>query len=288
MTNLESTLQAIAQTSDRPLDEVVTHHLLEGILRRVACSHYAADLVLRGGMLTRLWVPLGQRIAADVDFLGLYPFAIASTEERFRALLSAKGCMDGIVFDLDSLAVQGIWLETAFPGVRICLPASVGQYSRSIQIDIGFGDPLVPPAEWIEYPTLVAAAPVKLQAVRPETMAAWKLHGLIEQGAKRWRAKDLYDLMLLATGVPLERSLLPEAIQVAFGSYNADLQEVREILTDCQWWDTGKNRHNWRWYCRKVANQSMPEDLLTVVAPVIAYWKPVMESLSDSDLFTRQ
>ncbi|WP_242051366.1 nucleotidyl transferase AbiEii/AbiGii toxin family protein [Nostoc spongiaeforme] len=43
-------------------------------MHRVANSTHTADLVLRGGMLMRLWVPPGHRIAVDVDFLGLYPF----------------------------------------------------------------------------------------------------------------------------------------------------------------------------------------------------------------------
>lgn len=69
----EQILQNISQKSDRPLDEVLTYHLLESLLRRVAYSAHTADLMLRGGMLTRLWVSPGHRIAVDVDFLGLYP-----------------------------------------------------------------------------------------------------------------------------------------------------------------------------------------------------------------------
>lgn len=279
MTTLKSTLQAIAQKRHRPWDEVLTDYLLEGVLRRVAASPYVSDFVLRGGMLTRLWVSIGQRIAVDVDFLGLYPFSISATEQRFREILTADGFADGITFDLAALEAKGIWLDTLFPGVRICLPAAVEHHQQQVQIDVGFGDPIVPPAEWINYPALIPTMPVMLQAVQPETMAAWKLHGLIEQGAKRWRAKDLYDLMLFATIVPLKTALLPNAIQAAFSSRNADLQEVRQILTNSQWWNTGKHRRHWRWYCRKAPAQHTPDDFLSVVTSVMGYWGPIVDSL---------
>jgi hypothetical protein len=268
---IEQTLQTIVQASARPEDEILTYYLLESLLRRVAYSAHANDLVLRGGMLTRLWVPCGYRIAFDVDFVGLYPFGIKSTEQRFRELLASNGFTDGVIFHLESLESHGIWLEDPFPGVRLCLDASILDYRHRLQIDVGFNDPLVPKQEWIQYPTLVAAEPVKLMAAPPELMAAWKLHGLVELGAKRWRGKDLYDLMLLATLVPLDKALLPEAIRVAFSSHNTDLEEVREILSNPQWWDTGKNRRNWRYYCRKVPTQIMPEDFLSVVTTVINY-----------------
>ncbi|MBE9206953.1 nucleotidyl transferase AbiEii/AbiGii toxin family protein [Nostoc sp. LEGE 06077] len=280
MTMLEQSLQDISQTSDRPIDEVLTYHILESLLRRVAYSADTADLVLRGGMLTRLWVPPGHRIAVDVDFLGLYPFDIESSTKRFRELLATDGFSDGVVFHLESLESHGIWLEDPFPGVRLQVDASVLNYRQQLQIDVGFNDPLVPPAQWLDYPTLVTAEPVKLQAARPELMAAWKLHGLIEQGAKRWRGKDLYDLMLLATVVPLDKILLPEAIKVAFSSHNDDILEVQTILSQPQWWDTGKNRRNWRYYCRKVPTQIMPDDFLSVVETVINYWRPIVDQLS--------
>jgi hypothetical protein len=201
MHNIKEYLLEIATATGRPSEEVLTYHLLEGVLRRVSHSIYTQDLVLRGGMLTRIWVPSGRRIAVDVDFLGLYPFDIENTQQKFQDILAVKNLADGVVFHLDSLQTQGIWLDTEFPGVRINIDAAVGDDQHNIQIDVGFGDPLVPPAKWIDYPTLLPEKSVRLQAVRPETMVGWKLHGLVEQGAKRWRPKDLYDLMLLSTVV---------------------------------------------------------------------------------------
>ena len=49
---------------------------------------------------------------------------------------------------------------------------------QAVTVDVGFRDPLVPAAVWLDYPALPPGSPFRVRAVRPETMAAWKLHGL--------------------------------------------------------------------------------------------------------------
>lgn len=120
---------------------------------------------------------------------------------------------------------------------------------------------------------------MRLQAVRIETMIGWKLHGLVELGAKRWRPKDLYDLMLLSTQVVLDEAELGEAIAVAFSSRNTPLQDVLEILATPAWWNTSKNRSKWRWFIRNTPTQPIPKDLVSVVAVVTGRWTSVVQEL---------
>jgi hypothetical protein len=187
--------------------------------------------------------------------------------------LSIDDCADGVTFYIDSLQIKGIWLETEFPGLRINIDAALGEYQRNIQIDIGFGDPLVLPPEWINYPTFLGDA-VNLQAVRPETMVGWKIHGLVELGPRRWRPKDLYDLMLYIE-VPLDDAQLSSSIAVAFSSRNTPLQDVLEMLVAPNSWNNSKGRNQWKWYQRKAPTQTMPEDFLSVVTAVTSHWYEV-------------
>jgi hypothetical protein len=279
MKSIDEQLLNIAIHHNRPWEEVVKYHLLEALLRRVSHSIYVQHWVLRGGMLTRLWVSPEKRIAVDVDFVGLYSFDVETTQQKFSEILAAKSCADEVIFYLDSLQAKGIWLDTDFPGVRVNIDAAVGNYQHNIQIDVGFGDPIVPPAQWIDYPTLVPGETLRVQAVRPETMVGWKLHGLVELGAKRWRPKDLYDLMLLSTEVTLNETELAEAIAIAFSSRSTPLQEVLGILDSPQWWNNSKNRSQWRRYLRQMPTQTMPQELSSVVDVVIARWQPIVKNL---------
>ncbi|MGD1911779.1 MAG: nucleotidyl transferase AbiEii/AbiGii toxin family protein [Rivularia sp. (in: cyanobacteria)] len=287
MKEIKEHLLEIANNTNRSSEEVLTYHLLEGVLRRVSHSSYVDELVLRGGMLTRLWVSPERRIAEDVDFLGLYPFSIEKTEEKFRNIFinsnNNTDFADGVKFDIESFQVTGIWLETEFPGARVNINGAIEDYQKNIQIDIGFGDPLVPPAQWIDYPMLTTET-VKLQAATPETMFGWKLHGLVEQGFKRWRPKDLYDLMLFTSYIKLDETVVRKAISTAFSSRNTTLEEIYYVLSTPEWWDRSKNRSKWKWYLRRKSEQIMSEDFLTIVAIVTQRWAGTVKEIMEESL----
>ncbi len=283
MKEIKTHLLKIANNTNRSLEEILTYHLLESVLRRVSNSIYVDELVLRGGMLTRLWVPAERRIAEDVDFLGLYDFDIENTREKFRNILKNTNkntnFADEVTFDLDSLEVTGIWLESEFPGARVNIDAAFADYQKNIQIDVGFGDPIVPAAQWIDYPMLTTEK-VKLQAATAETMLGWKLHGLVEQGFKRWRPKDLYDLMLFTSYIELDETKVRAAISTAFSSRNTTLEEIYYILSTPEWWDRSKNRGKWKWYIRRKPEQKMPE-FLSIVAMVTQRWEGTVKDILD-------
>ena len=129
-------------------------------------------------------------------------------------------------------------------------------------MDVGFGDPLVPGPMWLDYPTLLAGPAVRVRACRPETQAAWKLHGLAEMGAG-WRPKDLADLWLIATRVPLEADLLPPAIEAAFVSRGCRVEDAVRLF-DLSHWTTKTARVRWN------AHRGRLPELPEVVAEVLA------------------
>ncbi|BAY86817.1 hypothetical protein NIES267_63280 [Calothrix parasitica NIES-267] len=286
MKSTKNHLLKIASNTNRSSEEILTYHLLENILRRVANSAYANQFVLRGGMLTRLWIYPEKRIAEDVDFLGLYTFDIESTKEKFINILSSTNIntnlADEFIFDIDSLEVTGIWLETEYPGVRIKINAVFEDYQKKIQIDIGFGDPTVPPPQWIDYPMLTTEN-IQLQTVTPETMFGWKMHGLVEQEIKRWRPKDLYDLFLFTLYIELDETLVKKSIFTAFNSRNSTFEEIYYILSTPEWWDRSKNRGKWKWYIRRKPEQNIEEDFLSIVAIVRQKWEKTVKEIMDSE-----
>jgi hypothetical protein len=206
---------------EEPLDGL-HHHLMTCIIERVARS--GEPFVLRGGMLTRAWVAPLPRATRDLDFVGDFAFDIADTARRLRGAL-ALPLDDGACLDLDRFAARGIWEDTAFPGVHVDVAIGIAVADATIGIDVGFRDPLVPP------PTtgLFGA-----RVVRAETQLAWKLHALAESG-DAWRPKDLADLWLYATRVPLDDALLAPAIDAAFASRGYPPAGARAVLDDARW-----------------------------------------------------
>lgn len=248
-------------------------HVLHGVLRRVARSAHAEALVLRGGLLPQLWAGPRRRATRDIDFLCLSDADLGRSWGAVAEVLG-QSVDDGLGYELDTLRGEVIWPETDFPGHRFRLDVAFRGEVHSLQIDLGFGDPLVPPAAWVDYPCL-AGPPARVRCARPELMAAWKLHGLFEHGARRWQAKDIYDLYLLTTCCPLDAAALAEAIAAAFRSRGTDLGEVAGVLYNPAWWRADTAQARWAKF-RAAQPVAVPADLAATAAAVADALRPAL------------
>jgi hypothetical protein len=235
--------------------QALRHYLMAGVIERVART--SQDFVLRGGYLTRAWIDPLPRPTQDLDYVGDFAFGIDDTVARLAPAL-AYVLDDGIVVDPPKLVARGIWLDTAFPGVHLDIAIGMERADQRLGIDIGFGDPLVPPAVVWENGARV---------VRPETQLAWKLHGLVEM-ADQWRPKDLVDAWLIATRVPLDAAALPPAVAVAFESRGFTIAQATGLLDDARW-ATKSARVRWASQRGLVLDDVIAE-LRTVMRPALA------------------
>lgn len=234
------------------------------MIARIARSPEGGSFVLRGGILTRAWIAPLRRPARDLDYVGDFPFDVADTARRLAPALAME-LPDAVRIDAARAAVRGIWLDTEFPGVRVELAIGLGRPDQRLSIDIGFRDPLVPPATQVELDGGIIT-----RAVRPETQLAWKLHGLAEMGTS-WRPKDLSDLWAIATRVPLALAALPPAIDAAFTSRGMSGSAAAEVL----------NAPHWKTKTARVRWASQPRDgvpdLAQTLADVRERLAPVLE-----------
>lgn len=267
-----------AARTGRPLGETIRHHVLEGVLRRVARLARPDSFVLRGGMLTRLWAAPTARPADDLDFVGTFPYSVEETARRFAPALRDTDIDDGVAFDPDGLRARAMWLDTGFPGVRLGIRVGLERPERELQIDVGFGDPLVPAAKLVEYPAATGDA-ARVWCAAPETMVGWKLHGLAETGERRWRPKDLYDLCLITENVGLNLDELVSAIAVAFTSRGYRTADAPAVFGAASWWGEKTAHARWREFCERGAGLGIPEDLAEVVARVERRLRPTLEQL---------
>lgn len=217
--------------------------LLEAVLRRWSTSAFADAFVLRGGLLMQHWVGHARRTTRDVDWLALESFKEVDMVPRIASILQIQA-NDGVDFNLATLTDRVIWQERKFPGLRLMVEAQLDGQRHPLQIDIGYGDPLIPPARWIDYACELGDA-TRVQAVQAELLTAWKLDGLFDHGMKRWQAKDLYDLYLLTSLWHLDQAKLTTAIETAFATHETPLAEVVQMLYRPGWWTTPTAQARW-------------------------------------------
>jgi hypothetical protein len=229
-------------------------------------------------MLMRLWFRPWDRPAGDLDLVSTDGFSVEETARRFRPLLADRSVDDGVIFDARRFRAQGIWLNTKYPGVRLYACGEVEGVEDEFTVDVTFGEPLVPAPEYHEYP-MECGLVARLWMCRPETIAGRKLHALAQTGVLHWRPKDLNDLRLLLTQVPIDFAELGGAIECSFTSRGNTLAEARSVFGPQAWWKLKMSAARWRDFVEDSAAGAVPEDLSAVVAEVANRLQRVWEQL---------
>ena len=90
-----------------------------------------------------------------MDLLGYGDPDIAVLENVFRDLCALEVQPDGLAFQPDSVKGERIKDEERYEGVRLHMIALLEKSRIPLQIDVGFGDRVVPAPEEIDFPTLL-------------------------------------------------------------------------------------------------------------------------------------
>jgi hypothetical protein len=257
--------------------DVTRHHLLEGVLLRLARLPDAGDFVLRGGMLLRHWFRPVPRPAEDLDLVATFPFDVEAAAARFLPVF-ADGCSDGVAFDAERVRVESIFLDTGSPGVRVFASGTVGTAEADFHVDITFGPPPRPAPVFGSLPTACAEA-ARVWMCRPEAVAGQKVQALWHLGMLSWRPKDLNDLRLLLARVPMQ----VEDLRASITAYLADLggsESARSVFGPESWWGMKLSSARWLDFAKSAGGQGVPRDLSAVVAEVAGRLAPILEGLS--------
>src|SRR5437763_16016647 len=154
--------------------DATRHRLLEGVLLRLARRPDAGEFVLRGGMLMRHWFRPVRRPAEDIDLVATFPFSVEEAAARFLPVLADGAVADGVAFEAERVRVEGIWLDTGSPGVRVYASGVAGGAEADFNVDITFGPPPRPAPVFAAIPTACGEA-ARLWVGRPEAVVGHKM-----------------------------------------------------------------------------------------------------------------
>lgn len=136
--------------------------------------------------------------------------------EVFRGISQIE-CDDGIVFLVETIRVAEIRKEANYAGVRVTLTGLLDGARLPVQIDIGFGDAVVPGPEDATYPVILRDMPSPQLRVYPRyTVVAEKLEAITTLGMLNTRMKDYFDLWILARQCDFDAAILAKAIRSTF------------------------------------------------------------------------
>lgn len=257
---------------------LLARYSLERMLYRLSISPQHDQFLLKGALLFDLWFDVPHRPTRDADLLGFGSPEIPRLEAVFREICRIE-VEDGIVFDPDSVKGAAIRKEANYTGVRITLAGLLDNARCPVQIDVGFGDVVVPGPEAVNYPIILGGLPEpQLQAYPRYTVVAEKLEALTSLGMLNSRMKDFFDLWVLARYSDFDGALLTQAVAATFEHRRTTFPEGLPIgLSDEFVQDDQKNKQ-WLAFMRKNALDPMPFE--TVISDLRRFLLPVLASAS--------
>ena len=270
-------LRIIARREGEQLQNVLNRYALERWLYRISQSSHRERFVLKGAMLFTLWSEEPHRRTRDLDLLGFGGSEVAEWEAIFREICGTEVEPDGLMMLADSVRGEVIRVEEEYAGVRIKLRAMLGKARIPLQIDVGFGDAVIPAPQQIRYPTLLDFPAPNLRAYCPETVIAEKFHAMADKGLKNTRLKDYYDIWKLAQQFEFDGETLIATIRATFARRQTPLPKGTPLALSEQF--VNDRLVQWQSFLRKNALRDHEAQLADIVAAITQFLLPLTEAM---------
>jgi hypothetical protein len=202
-------------------------------------------------MLFRIWTDWVHRPTRDLDLLSRGEPSLAALTQMFREICGLPVTDDGLTIDPATVTAARIKEDQEYEGVRVQCHAQLGQARIHLQIDVGFGDVVVPRPANITYPTMLEFPAPVLRAYPRETVVAEKFQAMVMLGIANSRMKDFFDLWTLANGFAFNGISLCRAIRATFRRRKTDLPSAPPLALTREFGaDTAKVKQ-WEAFIRK-------------------------------------
>jgi hypothetical protein len=186
-----------ARETGRPFNEILQYFAIERFLYRLATSPHADKFVLKGALMFTAWQAPLSRPTRDIDLLGLTNNSIDAIVAMTQTICTQAVEPDGLTFEPEGVEGERIVEGADYEGVRVRFRGSLGTARITMQLDIGFGDVVIPQPVMVEYPTILPLSAPRLRGYSRESAIAEKFEAMIKLGILNSRMKDFFDVWLL-------------------------------------------------------------------------------------------
>jgi len=244
-------LTDLARKQGEDFQLVLTRYVIERLLYRLSRSPYHDQFVLKGAMLFRVWTDQIHRPTRDLDLLSKGKPTLETLANIFREICGLAVEEDGLTFDPATVTAERIKEDQEYEGVRVGCRAQLGQARIDLQIDIGFGDAVVPRPANITYPAMLEFPAPVLRAYPRQTAVAEKFQAMVMFGIANSRMKDFYDLWLLAGNFEFDGPSLCKAIQATFHRRKTELPAKPPLALTPEFGTDAAKIRQWQAFVKK-------------------------------------
>lgn len=263
-----------ARKAGRPFQELLEYYGMERFLYRLSRSQHADRFVLKGALMLRVWDAPAARPTRDIDLLGRTNNSPENMAHIVREVCDVAVEPDGLSFRPSTVKALRIKEDADYEGVRIRFQGFLGKAKIQMQIDVGFGDVVVPAPRAIHYPTLLDFPAPRLWGYPRESVVAEKFEAMVKLGTLNSRMKDFFDIWLMARQFDFEGALLAQAVTATFGNRKTPM-DPRPIALTPAFSESTAAAAQWRAFLGRGKLSNAPDRLLDVVAALAEFLLPV-------------
>lgn len=277
--SVRAKLYQIAKREGIDFQVILTLYMQERLLYRLSQSSYYEKFIIKGGLLLfGIELELG-RPTKDIDFLGkALPSDLDLINNIFIEIASTKVNDDGVRFDNYSVKTEKIKEDADYEGVRVKLDGYLEKAKVTLQIDIGFGDVIVPDVVEMDFPVLLDLnKPPVIKAYSLESVLAEKLEAAVKLSLTNSRMKDFYDIYVISIQRDFDGTVLYEAIKATFENRLTPFDRTIIVFRD-DFWQNEELRKRWDIFVRRLNNRDIP-NFAEVMKHIRSFLFPVYESL---------
>jgi len=243
--SIHQRLLNVRDETGEDFNSILARYGLERLLYRLVISNHSDSFVLKGAMLFQLWHDVPGRPTRDIDLLGFGDPSHERLKQVFSDACSVSFDADGLRFDLASILTSDIRDDQEYFGIRIRLHGFLNTARVPVQVDVGFGDSVTPPAEMITYPTLLDLPSPRLRAYHPATVVAEKVNAMVVYGLMNSRMKDFYDVYVLLEHMDWDEEVLVKLISATFDKRKVDLPKEMPVAFTTEFLEDGLKEKQW-------------------------------------------
>ena len=274
-----------ARETGRPFSELLQYFAMERFLYRLSKSEYVDKFVLKGALMLTAWNAPLLRPTMDIDLLGRTGNDIEAMAAIVRQICTGRvEPDDGLVFDAATVQGERIAEAAEYEGVRIRFRATLDAARIQMQLDVGFGDIVVPAAVATIYPTILDLPAPHLLAYSRETAIAEKFEAMVKLGELNSRMKDFFDIWLLSRSFDFDGSRLREAIEMTFKRRRTALPKAEPIALTPEFSSNSQKQTQWAGFIRRMKLREVPS-LSEIVGGLRDFLMPPMEAALKGEQF---
>ena len=273
-----------ARESSRPFNELLQHFAIERFIYRLSRNPHADRFILKGALMFWAWSGPVSRTTMDIDLLGKIDNRIEVIVAVMKDVCVMVVEADGMSFNTETVTAARITEDAEYEGVRVRIQGGLGNARVSLQIDIGFGDVIVPGPSKVVYPVLLDFPAPELNGYTMESTIAEKFHAMVKLGVLNSRMKDFYDIWMLSCTFDFRGEILTKAVKKTFENRNTSIP-IKPMVFNPSFVNDQAKKIQWQGFVRKAELSDAPKSFEDVVSAIKMFLEPLVVSLAEGRTF---